>query len=80
LHAHVCANALFLGHIAVLHTSMKPIVTNRVEWSVSQSVCHTSEPYKMAELIINAVWVEGLSGPSKPCIRRGSHPHGKEQF
>ena len=46
---------LLLGRIAVLPTQMRPIVTDRVAWSVSWSVCrsvgsvcHTSQPYKTA--------------------------------
>ena len=31
-------NWQFLGHIAVLHTLMRPIVTDEVAWSVCQSV------------------------------------------
>jgi len=30
---------LLLGHIAVLRTQMRPIVTDRVAWSVCRSVC-----------------------------------------
>ena len=37
---------------------MRPIVTDRVAWSVGLSVCHTS-----------AIWVEDSGGPKKACIR-----------
>jgi len=47
---------LLLGRIAVLSTYMRPILTDRVAWSVGLSitpsiglsVCHTSEPCKTA--------------------------------
>jgi len=32
-------NGLLLGRIALLRTYMRPIVTDRVAWSVGQSVC-----------------------------------------
>jgi len=48
---------------------MRPIFTNRVEWSVGLSVCHASEPCKNCCTNRDAVWI-GDSGWSKePCIR-----------
>ena len=44
---------LLLGRIAVLRTQMRPIVTNRVAWSVDRliclSVCHSSEPCEFSK-------------------------------
>jgi len=41
---------LLLGHIAVLHVWMQPVVTDGVAWSVGLSVTIVS-PAKTAELI-----------------------------
>jgi len=58
---------------------MRPIVTDRVAWSVgrsvSRSVCHSSESCKNGWT--DRVCVEDSSGPKEPCIRRGPDPHGK---
>jgi len=37
---------VIISRIVVLRTQMQSIVTNRVEWCVDLSVCHTSEPCK----------------------------------
>jgi len=47
---------------------MQPILTDRVAWSVSLSVCHTSEPCKNGRTDRAAFWVEDLGGPGEPCI------------
>jgi len=47
---------------------MRPILTDRVAWSVGLSVTLVS-PAKTA-----AFWVEDLGGPGEPCIRWGPDP------
>jgi len=46
---------------------MRPILTDRVAWSVGLSVglsvCHTSEPCKNGCTDRAAFWVEDLGGP-----------------
>jgi len=53
---------------------MRPIVTDRVAWSVGLSVClsvcHTSEPRKNVSTDRDAVWVED-SGESKEHVSDG---------
>jgi len=56
---------------------MRPIVTDRVAWSVGLS--QYSEPCKNGWTDRNAVWVEN-SGGAKEYIRRVHVPHGKGQF
>jgi len=56
-------NLILLGRIAVLRTYMRPIVTNRIAWSVCQSVTLVS-PAKTADQ--DAVWVVDLGGPREP--------------
>jgi len=41
---------------------LQPIVTNRVAWSIGQSVCHTSEPCKNGWTDRFAVWVVDSDG------------------
>jgi len=60
---------------------MRPIVTDRVAWSVGLSVCDTSEPCKNGCADRDVVWVVGSSGPKESCVRWGSrraegHCHG----
>jgi len=54
---------------------MRPIVNDRVAWSVGRSVCLsvclTSEPCKNGCTDRDAVWVEDSGGPREPCIRWG---------
>ena len=76
---------LLLGRIAVLRTQMRPILTDRVAWSVGmsvrRSVCDTSEPSRKGSTDRAAGWVEDLGGPGEPCIRWVSRfPHGKRQI
>jgi len=59
---------------------MRPIVTDRVAWSVRLSVrlsvCHTSEPCKncwTVETDSDAVRVAGSDGPKEACITWGAH-------
>jgi len=52
-----------LRHIAVLRTYMRPIVTDRIAWSVGLSVCHTSKPCKNCWSDRVAVCVEDSAGP-----------------
>jgi len=60
---------------------MRPIVTDRVVWYVSRSVCHSSEPCKNSWTDRDAVWVEDSAGPKEPCFRWGSRsPMGRGNF
>jgi len=60
---------------------MQPIVIDQVAWSVGQSVCHSSEPWKNGWTDRDPVWVEDLRGSMEACIRwRFRSPHGKGQF
>jgi len=68
---------------------MRPVVGDRVAWSVGLlvclsvglSVCHSSDPCKNGWTDRDAVWVEDSGGPKEPCIRWGSRsPYGKGQF
>jgi len=54
---------LFLDRIARTTYVIRPIVTERVAWSVGLSVCHTSEPCKKAELIEMPFGLRTLVGP-----------------
>jgi len=45
---------------------MRPIVTDRIAWSVGRSVCHTSEPRKNGWTDRDAVWVEDSGGGPDP--------------
>ena len=63
-----------LGRIAVLRTYMRPIVTDRVAWSVGLSVCHTSQPCKNGWTDLDVVWVEDSGEPKEPCVRWGPDP------
>jgi len=75
---------LLLGHIAVLRTYMRPVVRDRVAWSVCLSVGRSvacSEPCKNGWTDWNVLWSVDLGRPKKPCIRWGSRsPYGKGQF
>ena len=53
---------VLLIHIAVLHTYMGPIVTNRLAWSVCLSVTLVS-PAKMAKLMEMPFGMRTLVGP-----------------
>jgi len=50
---------------------MRPIVTDRVAWSVGRSVCHTGEPCKNGLTDRDAVWGEDSDIPKQPCVRWG---------
>jgi len=45
---------------------MRPIVTDRVVWSVSLSVCHSSEPCKNGSTDRDSVYVEDSGWPIEP--------------
>jgi len=51
---------------------MRPILTNRVAWSVGWSVCHTSESCKNGWSNRGAIWVEHSGGSLELCVRWGS--------
>jgi len=75
-------NLILLGRIAVLRSSMWPIVTNRIAWSVCRSVTLVS-PAKTADW--DAVWVVDSGGPREswlhgvpdPRIGRGNFEWGE---
>jgi len=55
---------------------MRPIVTDRVAWSV----CHTSEPCKNGWTDRDAIWIGDSTWLREPCIRSGLDPHGQGQL
>ena len=59
---------------------MRPILTDRVAWSVGLSVCHTSEPCKNGCTDRAAVWVEDLGWPGNHVLDGVQIPHGKGQI
>jgi len=60
---------------------MRPIVTDRVAWSVGRSVCHTSEPCKNGWTDRDSISVEDSRVPTEPRIRWGSRsPMGRGNF
>jgi len=68
---------------------MRPIVADWLAWcvclsvclSVSQLVCHTSEPCKNNWTDRGAVWGVDSGWPREPCVRWWSRsPHAKGQF
>jgi len=59
---------------------MRPIVADRVAWSVGLSVCHSSDPCKTAESIDMPFELRTRQGPKEPCITWVHIPYGKEQF
>ena len=56
---------------------MRPILTDRVAWSVGLSICHTSERCKNGCTDRAAVWVEDLGGPGNLVLDRGPDPPWK---
>lgn len=57
---------LILGFIAELHMYMQPMVTDRVTWFVSRSVC-----LSCLQKRLNQSWCHlgcGLGGPKKACV------------
>jgi len=48
---------------------MRPIITDRVAWFVSRSVCHSSESSKNGSTDQDAVWIDDSGGLKEPCIR-----------
>jgi len=52
---------------------MRPVVVDRIAWSVGLSVRHTSEPCKNGLTDRDAVWVVESGGPREACIKRGAH-------
>jgi len=63
---------------------MRPIVTDRVAWSVGLSVglslSHTSEPSKMAEAIELPFGLTTWVGPVNHVLHGFQIPHAKGQF
>jgi len=61
---------------------MRPILTDRVAWSVDcRSVCHTSEPCKNGRTDRAAFWVEDLGGPGNHVLDGGPDaPMGRGKF
>jgi len=60
---------LLLGRIVVLHTYMRPIVTDRVAWSVGLS--QYCEPCRNGWTDQDAVWIVDLGGPRSCCAPFG---------
>jgi len=60
---------------------MRSILIDQVASSVSQLVCHTSEPCKNGKTDRNALWTEDSGGPRKPLLDWGPDPPmGKGNF
>ena len=55
-----------IGHICIHSTVMRPIVTDRVAWSVGRSICHSNEPYKK---MLSGVW--SRVGPRRHVLNSG---------
>ena len=55
---------------------MRPIVTNRVAWSV----CHTSEPAKMAEPVEMPFGLRTRVDPGNRVLDGGPDPPSEGQF
>jgi len=68
-----------LGHIAVLSTQRRPIVTDQVAWSVGLSVTLVS-PAKMAVPIEMLFGLRTRVGPRNHVLDGVQIPHGKGQF
>ena len=54
---------------------IRPIITDRVAWSVGWSVCLSltlCEPCKNGSTDRDVVWAEDSGGSKEPCIRWGS--------
>jgi len=63
----------FLGCIAILRTSIRPVVTDGVAWSVGLSVTPVS-PAKMAEPIETPFGLRTWVGPGNNVLDGGSDP------
>ena len=59
---------------------MRPIVTDRVEWSVCRSVCHSSEPCKNGRTDRDAVWVVGSDRRKESSVRGVQVPMKRGNF
>jgi len=69
----------FLGHIVLLHTYVRPVVTDRVPWSICRSVTVVSLA-KTAQPIEILFGLRNRMGP-RNCIRwRFISPHEKGKF
>ena len=65
---------ILLGRVAVLRTLMRPIVTDRVAWSVGLSVRRfvtVVNPAKNGGTDRDAVWVVRSDGPREPLLDGG---------
>jgi len=75
---------ILLGRIAVLRTQMRPILTDRVAWSVGLSVGRSVtlvSPAKTAAPIELPFGLRTWMGPGKHVLDGGSRsPHGKGQI
>jgi len=75
---------LLLGRIAVLRTYMRPIVTDRVAWSVGLSVClpvTPVSPAKVAEPIEMPFGLRTRVGPGNHVLDGGPDPQmGRDNF
>jgi len=70
---HVCVLFVLLGRIAVLRTQMRPILTNRVAWSVGLSVTLVS-PAKTAAPIELPFGLRTWVGPGNHVLDGGPDP------
>jgi len=71
-----CCGSVLLGRITVLHTQMRPVVTDRVAWSVGRSVCllsvcHDHEPCKNCWTDRDAIGMWTRVGPRKIVLDGG---------
>jgi len=72
---------IITSHHSILRTYMRPILTDRVAWSVGLSICHISEACKNGWSDRDAVWIKDSSGPNEPYVLHGVQiPHGNGQF
>jgi len=76
---------ILLGRVAVLRTLMRPIVTDRVAWSVGLTVRRfvtVVNPAKNGGTDRDAVWVVRSDGPREPLLDGGGvkYPMGRGNF
>ena len=70
----------FSGRITILRTYTRPLVTDRVAWSVCRSVCHTSEPYKNGWTDRDAFGLRTLLAPRNHVLGGVHIPMGTDNF
>jgi len=65
--SHISNTKFCLGCVAAVAACMWPIVTDRVVWSVSLSVCSNPETCNNGWTDRDAIWDVDLSGPKELC-------------